>query len=370
MLNKNTTVYKDTSPILDSFLNGELTRKHAEAAPMSIASLNLPQNEWESLVAGLPKPKERKRLSRYASTFARLEAEKEARKVSPPVEDIRGTSDVPDLRRTSHVANLHDTIDVAALRAASHIDDFRDPDDDEDLIDYDKLYGRYNNNDFTKPKRDDIPVSNDSGEDDNSLAQRDDITVSDDNGEHDDGFAKHDIILSDDDHLEDDNGFAKRDEILSDPPVLQHDDLSMSVKKALSATTRQILLEAANDEEFMRSLVEDDDDGYVTAHSYKSRGDYTTGAVTTELLPEMTSRSRREVEAATRFVEASKTVEEVEEETWDTSMVAEYDEDIFAYLRELEVSRVIRARFDASIHSADNVTDQVGPQPQLHGNPS
>lgn len=249
---KNTTVYKDTSPVLDG-LNVELIRTHASQAPLSIASLNLPAtdlqlpaHEWIEA----PQPRERKRLSRYASTFERLEAEKEAKKLSPP--------------------SIHD-----------------------------------------------------------------DFSGSVDNG----GVVKYTYKDGKIESVEDVDIYAKM-------PKRDTNDLTESVKKALSATAREALLEAADDEEFMHGLMEGedgDDDGYVTAHSYKSRGDYTTGAVTAEVLPEMTSRSRREVAAATRLVEASKTTDEVEEESWDTSMVAEYGEEIFTYMKELEVSRVIHA---------------------------
>lgn len=207
---------------------------------MSIASLNLPataqlQGPAHELIDH-PQPRERKRLSRYASTFERLEAEKEARKVSPPA--------------------------------------------DEDY-----------------------------------------------------GFGSSC----------DNAGYPKPLDVPSHPPQRESNDLTESVKKALSATARQILLEAADDEEFIQGLMEEDDgddDGYVTAQSYKSRGDYTTGAVTTEVVPEMTSRSRREVDAATRLVEASRTADDVEEESWDTSMVAEYGDEIFSYMKELEVSHL------------------------------
>lgn len=85
---------------------------------------------------------------------------------------------------------------------------------------------------------------------------------------------------------------------------------------------------------------EDDDEiydehGYTTAHS---RGDNTTGGATTVLFPKVTNRAKREIEVATALVESSRTQEEIEDEAWDTSMVAEYGDEIFAYMRELEVS--------------------------------
>ncbi|KAL2075148.1 hypothetical protein VTL71DRAFT_90 [Oculimacula yallundae] len=78
-----------------------------------------------------------------------------------------------------------------------------------------------------------------------------------------------------------------------------------------------------------------DEQGYTTAHSYRSRGD-TTGGVTTVLAPKVTLNVRREIAAAKTVVESARTMEEIEDEAWDTSMVAEYGDEIFQYMRELE----------------------------------
>ena len=83
-----------------------------------------------------------------------------------------------------------------------------------------------------------------------------------------------------------------------------------------------------------------DEDGYVTARSFKSRAESTTGVGTTVLFPKQNQNSRKEIAIATELVEGSKTVEEIEDEMWDTTMVAEYSEDIFQYMRELEVTMV------------------------------
>ena len=80
-----------------------------------------------------------------------------------------------------------------------------------------------------------------------------------------------------------------------------------------------------------------DEEGYVTARSFKSRGDNTTGGATTIFFPKMNQKIRRELAAAKTLVENSRTVEEIEDESWDTSMVAEYGDEIFQYMRELEV---------------------------------
>lgn len=89
-----------------------------------------------------------------------------------------------------------------------------------------------------------------------------------------------------------------------------------------------------------------DEQGYTTAHSYKSYGDNTTGA-TTLVAPKRTIKVQRELEQARLFVESNRPQEDIEEEDWDVSMVAEYGEEIFEYMRELEVSNLARATFEA-----------------------
>jgi G2/mitotic-specific cyclin 3/4 len=79
-----------------------------------------------------------------------------------------------------------------------------------------------------------------------------------------------------------------------------------------------------------------DADGYTTARSLRSRGDNTTGGVTLVLAPRVTAKIQRELEAARVFVEANRSTEDIEDEQWDTSMVAEYGEEIFEYMHSLE----------------------------------
>ncbi|KAF2199751.1 hypothetical protein GQ43DRAFT_105166 [Delitschia confertaspora ATCC 74209] len=79
-----------------------------------------------------------------------------------------------------------------------------------------------------------------------------------------------------------------------------------------------------------------DADGYTTARSLRERGDNTTGGVTIVLAPRVTTKSQRELMAAKQYVETHKTVEDIEDEQWDTSMVAEYGDEIFEYMRTLE----------------------------------
>ena len=80
-----------------------------------------------------------------------------------------------------------------------------------------------------------------------------------------------------------------------------------------------------------------DEEGYMTARSFKSRGDNTTGGATTILFPKVTNKVKKELAAAKELVENSRTADEIEDEAWDMSMVAEYGDEIFQYMKELEV---------------------------------
>ena len=80
-----------------------------------------------------------------------------------------------------------------------------------------------------------------------------------------------------------------------------------------------------------------DDQGYMTAHSYRSHGDNTTTAFPAMFPPKLSRRGQAELDAAKQYVDAHRTKEEEDEECWDVSMVAEYGDDIFAYCRDLEV---------------------------------
>jgi G2/mitotic-specific cyclin 3/4 len=77
-------------------------------------------------------------------------------------------------------------------------------------------------------------------------------------------------------------------------------------------------------------------DGHTTVRSFRSRGDNTTGGVTQVLAPRITAKTQRELDAARQYVEANRSAEDVEDEQWDTSMVAEYGDEIFEYMHALE----------------------------------
>lgn len=88
----------------------------------------------------------------------------------------------------------------------------------------------------------------------------------------------------------------------------------------------------------------DYDDGYTTARSFGLRGE-STGGVTTILGPKYTDKVKAELQAAKEYVEATRSPDDVEDELWDTSMVAEYGDEIFDYMRELETRMAPNARY-------------------------
>lgn len=68
-----------------------------------------------------------------------------------------------------------------------------------------------------------------------------------------------------------------------------------------------------------------------------SRADNTTGGTTTVIFPRTTSLTKQQVALAKDMVDNSLTEEDIIEDFFDSSMVAEYSSDIFSYLREKEV---------------------------------
>lgn len=78
------------------------------------------------------------------------------------------------------------------------------------------------------------------------------------------------------------------------------------------------------------------DDGYLTTRS-QLYGDNTTGGATVILFPEYSLNVRRELAVAKQIVESTRTVQDYEDECYDPTMVAEYGEEIFEYMKTLEV---------------------------------
>jgi hypothetical protein len=93
-----------------------------------------------------------------------------------------------------------------------------------------------------------------------------------------------------------------------------------------------------------------DEEGYVTARSFRSKGENTTGGVTTVIFPQMNQRARREISAAKALVETTRSPEEIEDESFDTSMVAEYGDEIFDYMRHLEMKMLPNAHYMDNQH--------------------
>lgn len=81
-----------------------------------------------------------------------------------------------------------------------------------------------------------------------------------------------------------------------------------------------------------------EEQGYTTAHSGRYRGDNTTGGATTVMIPRASSSVEQELAAAKEYVDRTRTREDIDDDAWDTSMVAEYGDEIFTYMRDLEVS--------------------------------
>ena len=85
------------------------------------------------------------------------------------------------------------------------------------------------------------------------------------------------------------------------------------------------------------------EDGYTTARSFGMHN--STGDFTTVLAPKYTDRVKAELLAAKQYVEATRPAEDIEDEQWDTSMVAEYGDEIFEYMRSLETRMAPNARY-------------------------
>jgi hypothetical protein len=95
-------------------------------------------------------------------------------------------------------------------------------------------------------------------------------------------------------------------------------------------------LMTVNDDEYDEDYEEELYEGSQTV----TRGgvtDNTTGGATVVLCPKHTAKTLREIEEARQVVENTRTAEDIEDDQWDTSMVAEYGDEIFEYMRTLEV---------------------------------
>jgi hypothetical protein len=80
-----------------------------------------------------------------------------------------------------------------------------------------------------------------------------------------------------------------------------------------------------------------DAEGCITGRSLRSMGGDNTTGMSIVLAPKVTAAVQAELAVAKDWVEQNTNLEDLEDESWDTTMVQEYSEDIFAYYRELEV---------------------------------
>ena len=127
----------------------------------------------------------------------------------------------------------------------------------------------------------------------------------------------------------------EEEEHAADEALAMQPATAASFEHAIEGAYKETENQSGDDDEYL--YVEDD--GYTTARSFRSRGDNTTGGAPTVVFPPRTmSKDRIELIAAKNLVETSMTVEQVEDDVFDPSMVAEYTEEIFEYMAELEVS--------------------------------
>lgn len=82
---------------------------------------------------------------------------------------------------------------------------------------------------------------------------------------------------------------------------------------------------------------EDAEEDTHAAPVFLSRSDNTTGGTTTVIYPKVTAITKREVIKAKKMVEASRSEEDIIEDFYDSSMVAEYSTEIFNHLYNKEV---------------------------------
>lgn len=114
-----------------------------------------------------------------------------------------------------------------------------------------------------------------------------------------------------------------------DLPDYEEDPADLRVHPASFVTpNNQADLSDYEDEDY-------DDQGYTTAHSGR---DNTTGGVTMIMAPpKLTKRGMAEIEAAKELIETKYQGDVKNEEFGDIGMVAEYGEEIFAYMKEVEM---------------------------------
>ncbi|KAI4287641.1 MAG: hypothetical protein L6R35_003102 [Caloplaca aegaea] len=159
-------------------------------------------------------------------------------------------------------------------------------------------------------------------------------------------------IFSEDNEKEESHVLRQTDKVLNSAPIAR---LTETEDKLLQTREQEVQVDAAaqhklppvsEPEEYWDE--EDgnyEEEGYVTARSFKSRGENTTNGVTTVVFPKVNQKIKKELAMAKDFIESTRTVEEIDDETWDTSMVAEYGEEIFGYMQDLEIKMLPNAHY-------------------------
>lgn len=120
--------------------------------------------------------------------------------------------------------------------------------------------------------------------------------------------------------------------VIMNAQVLRHLEQESDEAVALNQS-----LITVNDDEYDEEEEEFYDQGYTSVKGAMTEN--TTGGATVVLCPRYTSKALQEIEEAKKVVESSRTPEDIEDDQWDTSMVAEYGDEIFEYMRQLEVCR-------------------------------
>jgi len=160
--------------------------------------------------------------------------------------------------------------------------------------------------------------------------------------------------LFDEDYVdyEDENG-AEVDDDDDDATDGEDDEPRLDEKARFNAD-----VEAVSDYEV--DISDDDESDYATARS--RAGDNTTGVTTQVLVPRWTSKARKEI---SKLNEEYATLQDEDEEA-DISMVAEYGDEIFEYMRELEVKNSTSDGFCLALTSTP---EEVDSKCTIHGLP-
>lgn len=128
--------------------------------------------------------------------------------------------------------------------------------------------------------------------------------------------------------------------IVAEPSHGPSVDIASLVESDATVSETEDLKEHAHVKEAVPAVSEPeewdgDDTEYHVAPIYSSRVDNTDG--TTVIYPYMTNVTTREMFRAKDIVEREQTQEDIDEELLDTTMVAEYGDEIFLHLRKKEV---------------------------------